>query len=278
MQLTPRSTGHACAGTLINDIALWTCDEAGQANWQAGWSASTRAPEPDDDEGLPGMSVTIPVLDEAGVQTAMVRLGISADLAQPAALEVWHNESEPPAPLSLQDAWYTRRAAAMAQQSSNTPLPWGVGLPGIAMEMQTAVYLGGLDRSELFQRAHSASQAGIFHGLAIPVEADASAVMLLSGTEQPIARRIEMVRVDGANPYCIGGYCQRDGDLYARIDGPPHGAQLLQAAIESRGPALFAHGESPEVTVQLAAMGAQALLVWPFFRGTSSPVWMAIWV
>ena len=113
---------------------------------------------------------------------------------QSGAIEVWRNDPRVSTDLKLLDGVYGSKDAAFAEVSRETYLPRGAGLPGMAWQTQTSVFMDGLSESTKFVRAGAASETSIRHGFAVlcPVPTNEIYVMtFLSAPSMPIASRIE---------------------------------------------------------------------------------------
>jgi hypothetical protein len=113
---------------------------------------------------------------------------------QSGAIEVWRNDPRVSTDLKLLDGVYGSKDAAFEDVSRETYLPRGAGLPGIAWQTQTAVFMDGLSDSTKFVRAGAAAETTIKQGFAAlcPVPTNEVYVLtFLSAPSMPIASRIE---------------------------------------------------------------------------------------
>lgn len=155
----------------------------------------------------------------------------------PAGLELWGNDPRITSDLTLRDAYYGRDAQALEPEAKDTYLPRGTGLPGIAWQRDTVVYMADLATSPRFLRGASATLAGLQSGLAIPIAtqgAQAFVLTLLSAKQTPIALRIESWTSQGGKLQC--GMAQGEPLFLASA------ADLIQQAWDTGVPH-FAKGE-----------------------------------
>lgn len=288
------------SSTLIRSMAIWEQDGLAAPELVCGWHSAEGgdaapecvcAPRHDTSPGArwkasiveadaaSGMvTLTAPLLGlpEAPVRFIQMQLAFAA--GYPAAAEIWNASDTHRGSLQWQHGCYSKAAASFGGVARQLQFPEGVGLPGLAWEVQSPAYFGRLETSEMFMRTYSTLQLGLRHGLAIPATGDDGIVVLLSGTEQPIARRVELAAMSEQGLRLIGGYCQQVGDLYASTCDVPLGAALMAAALARREPLLATHANRLVDAHLLDAMGAQALLAWPFNDGRSGPMVMSLWV
>jgi len=224
------------------------------------------------------ITVAVPAADASGSPAGIVVFDVGADPSSPAAVELWDSNTGLAPALTLRRGWYSDAAAPMARFSSHTRFARGAGLPGMAWQLQSPAYLGRLSSSELFLRSYSASQVGLQHGLAIPAADGGAVILLLAGHQQPIARRVELAAVGHGGIRSLCGHCQRDGDLFSPALKAPCGAALIESCARSGRPSLTRQGAGHDIDGWLAALGATALLTWPFLADPAAPVVLALWL
>ena len=146
-------------------------------------------------------AVALPVyLDDA--LKAVVVFFCGGDSPAAGAIELWRNDSRVTPDMMLVDGYYGATAAAFESASGETYLPRGAGLPGLAWQRQSSVFLNGLADSKKFVRAEEAAAAGIQRGLAIPCPVPTRenyALAFLSASETPFAQCIESWAPHGAD-------------------------------------------------------------------------------
>jgi len=284
---------------LIQSLALWDSNADGVPQLRAHWSASTKAaallapinatrplaPEvwrdiqiTDRSDGHQRATVSIPVRPPVGSDFALLTLGLSCAAGQPAALESWVCPQPQGNALSLRRGWYSEAATPMAQLSQHTWLPYGVGLPGLAWELAAPAYFGQIGTSQMLAHATSPLLADLHHGLAFPAATGHSVLALLSCAAQPIARRVELSVSEHGVLRRVGGYCQRDGDLFPKTVEKPWGASLLAGLTATRGPAIAFRDADLSRPSPFDALDAQVLLSWPFLGEGGTITVMALWL
>lgn len=154
----------------------------------------------------------------SGKLTAVVTLFGSDDQASKGAMELWRNDTRISSDMTLLDGYYGGLPPEFERLSRDTFLPRGTGLPGMAWQRDEAVIMGQADTNARFLRGDAATGAGICRAMAMPCCATNHAsyvLMLLSGRETPIARRMERWMVDraGAQLVLAAGHCELAGDL-----------------------------------------------------------------
>jgi hypothetical protein len=121
---------------------------------------------------------------------------------QSGAIEVWRNDPRVTTDMTLRDGVYGVNGSAFEAASRQTFLPRGSGLPGLAWQRQTSVFMDGLTESTKFLRAEELGATGIRHGFATPCPVPTNenyVLTFLSAPATPIATRIEswVAGVDG---------------------------------------------------------------------------------
>lgn len=154
----------------------------------------------------------------AGQLTAVVTLFGGDDPACKGAMELWRNDARISSDMSLLDGYYGGLPPEFERLSRDAFLPRGSGAPGMAWQRDEAVIMGQADTHARFLRGDAAADAGICRAMAMPCCSTSHAsyvLMLLSGRETPIARRMERWVVDraGAQLALAAGYCELAGDL-----------------------------------------------------------------
>lgn len=153
-----------------------------------------------------------------GQLAAVVTLFGGDDQASKGAMELWRNDTRISSDMSLLDGYYGDLPPEFERLSRDAFFPRGTGAPGIAWQRDEAVIMGQADAHVRFLRGEAAADAGICRALAMPCCSTGHAsyvLMLLSGRETPIARRMERWVVDrpGAQLLLAAGHCELAGDL-----------------------------------------------------------------
>jgi hypothetical protein len=145
------------------------------------------------------------------------------DAEHAGAIELWRNDPTESREMTLDDGYYGTTADAFEFMSRRTSFHKGIGLPGMAWEAGTPVFLPDLGKSGRFLRADSAIKVGINRGFAFPVANqgdDTYVLALLSALATPLVRRLEVwspVGSDGA--LCRSeGFCETQGLLQASTE------------------------------------------------------------
>jgi hypothetical protein len=289
-----RSTGLDL--TLIRSIGLWHFDDQGaplrQRSWASGYPANRLSGEAPN-LPLPDISwcqrgviaqqanavvASWPFLGGNGDPVTLVVFELAPGAMDAVAVEHWAIDHSDDFSLVMRESWYTDAAMPMAPLSRHARMRLGFGLPGLAADLRSPIYLGNVSSSELFVRAYSASQVQLQHGLALPAPDGNGALVLLSDGQTPLAARLELAAVQDGGMRSVVGHCQRDGDLAAAERTPPWGAALLQACAFSAAPMLVTLGEESEsAQAELQAAGATAMLALPFVRHNGLQVVLALW-
>lgn len=282
---------------LIRSVGLWQFDELGAPQKKRSWISSDLAgapghnvsatPPPDYAWGRLGVNArragsaiaNYPFSVGQHAAPTWVVLECAPAKAQPAAVEHWAVDGYNDSILSLRDAWYTDTAKPMAQLSRHSAISRGFGLPGLAAELRSPVYLGNLAGSEVFVRTFSAIQVQLKHGLALPATNGRDVLVLLSGDQPGLAARVELAAVRSDGIRTLAGHCQRQGDLVATSSAPPWGESLLKACAASAAPLLVSQNDGDAVAeLELQAAGASALLALPFPGQDGLMVVLALWL
>ena len=213
----------------ISELAIFAHDEGlpGKA-WAAGHpiiltefadSYFRRA----DEARLFGLTcgVAIPILAGSEIKAVFGLLCGSDNDEGVGAVELWHNDAERSAEMTLVDGYYGT-ARDFEFNSRHTTIPRGYGLPGRAWKADDPVIVTDLGENSQFMRAKEAAGAGIDVGLAIPYKTSASetwVISFLSAAKTPIARRFEIWKAAGDVLSFQAGHCSSDTDLAATFAG-----------------------------------------------------------
>lgn len=156
-----------------------------------------------------------------GSLTAVLVFFCGNTQAHAGAVELWHNEPRVTGDLTLVDGYYGNNGADLEALSRDAYLPKGSGLPGLAWQRGSSVFIDDIGASAHFLRADSASAAGIDRGLAIPCSGDADkafVAVFLSASATPVAQRIErwVRQAEGPDLQRADGFCEGTGPLTGR--------------------------------------------------------------
>jgi hypothetical protein len=225
------------------------------------------------------VELALPVADARGQVSGHVLLRLLASDGLPAAVEIWSPEGPDAIRLQAEQSWYSPAARAMARYSRDAQLVIGYGLPGLAWELSSPAYLGRIGRSELFSRNLGAHQAGLFHGLALPLPAvcGGQVVLMMCGPDQPPALRTEICVDDGDRWRLVAGHCWRDGALTAGI----HESALGAVPTLPDGQAGLLKGSqipSGDGEALLGSLDAESVLHWVFPGTDGRRRRLAFWI
>lgn len=172
------------------------------------------------------------------------------------AVELWRNDPRITTDMTCVQGHYGATAHALLADAREAYLPRGFGLPGLAWQRESSVFMDGVTATPKFLRGPAADAAGIRHGLALPcvVPGHQHYVLALFGTAlAPIAARLEswVPAAEGAWQRAYG-QCETDGTLPvgASTEALGAGAATLQQAVASATPQL--HRVTPGGPVLLA--------------------------
>ena len=157
--------------------------------------------------------------------TSVVVLLCTRDPKGAGAIELWHNDPRVTGDLRLADGVFSPQAGPIEVDARDGFLPRGSGLPGLAWQRESAVFVEDLVASKQFLRAQAAATAGIVRGLALPCSVRGPHVWIanfLSSALAPVARRVESwIPAESGEGYQRAfGQCERQGALPARLWHP----------------------------------------------------------
>jgi hypothetical protein len=206
--------------------------------------------------------------------SAVLLMFCGDDTEHAGAIELWHNNPRAGSDMALVDGYYGNTGDAFEMSSRRTLFRRGTGLPGMAWESDSPVFIEDLGKSARFLRADSATKVGINRGFAIPcpVPGDEHYVMaFLSALGTPIARRVEIWKPDAAREHLHldGGFCEYAGTLAAGSRqalerGQGTIGQLLLTGIP--GISAEAASEPGGVGAAAGAAGLSSLVAMPVVR------------
>lgn len=192
--------------------------------------------------------------------------------AHAGALELWRNDPRATGDLTLVDGYYGSDGAALEAVSRDAYLPKGSGLPGVAWQRGTAVFIADIGASARFLRTQAATDLGIDRGLAIPCTARGDTTFVasfLSAPATPIAQRIERWLPDAARGQLqrADGFCEGTGPLPsapAAVEAGDAGGSIGRAF--ASGVPMMAKaviGEPEAIAAVAAAAGVRSLAAIP---------------
>ena len=157
--------------------------------------------------------------------TSVVTLLCTKDPKGAGAIELWHNDPRVTGDLRLADGVFSAQAGPIEADARDGFLPRGAGLPGLAWQRESAVFVEDLVASKQFLRAQAAATSGIVRGLALPCTVRGPHVWIanfLSSAQAPVARRVEswIATDDGTAFQRAFGHCERQGALPTRVWHP----------------------------------------------------------
>lgn len=195
-----------------------------------------------------------------GKLTAVLVLFCGDPQAHAGAIELWRNDPRITGDMTLADGYYGTSPEALETLSRETYLPRGAGLPGLAWQRGTAVFIDDLGTSARFLRADVTQASGIHRGLAFPCPTPGHAhwvISFLSATDTPVALRTESwvpeSDADGAVHLVLNHVSGTSAPAPARITvGDAPGA--ITRAFLGGAPVVSEHpSEEPGVVGELAA-------------------------
>ena len=166
--------------------------------------------------------------------TSVVVLLCGEGAAHVGAIELWRNDPRVESDLRLADGYFGSTDPDLEALSRDSFLARGTGLPGLAWQRESSVFIDNIVESRHFLRAQAAASAGIVRGLAFPCGTRTHqtwVLSLLSSQQSPIARRIESWRPSAAGPGLqrAFGFCEAAGALAS--DETAHSAAGALGAI-----------------------------------------------
>jgi hypothetical protein len=186
-------------------------------------------------------AVALPVFAGEALKAVLVLFCGDAE-AESGAIELWRNDPRVTTDMTLVDGYYGA-AEALAAASSDTYIPRGAGLPGLAWQRQASVFMEDLGDGSRFVRHEAALAAGVRRGLAIPCPLPTRenfAVAFLSTTERPVPCRWARWGRAGVGLQRGFGFCEAEGALSAggTVDSADSADPTLLAALRSGAPQL----------------------------------------
>ena len=200
-----------------------------------------------------GLGCAVAVPSFAGERlTSVLVFFCSDDAAERGAVELWRNNPRVTTDMTLVDGRYGAQAGGLEALSRETFLPRGTGLPGLAWQRGSAVFMPDLGAAHRFLRGDTAAGAGLDRGLAIPCPTRSNehhVLTFLAPAETPIALRVETWSPDASRTALqrTFGFCEAEGTL-----GPASGAVALGEGAAGCVANAFRTGV-PSLTPQAAA-------------------------
>ncbi|MEB0056883.1 GAF domain-containing protein [Variovorax sp. LG9.2] len=190
--------------------------------------------------------------------SAVVVIFCGDDAEHAGAIELWANDPAESKDMDLVDGYYGTTGDTFEFISRATSFRRGNGLPGMAWDKQTPVFLPDLGKASGFLRADGAIKVGINRGFATPcstIDGTNYVMAFLSALATPIARRVEIWEPDVTGTQLLRsfGFSEAEGML---------GESEIVAASEEASNALgraFATGvpavAAPMIAIPIAPEG-----------------------
>ena len=180
--------------------------------------------------------IAVPIF-QAGELSAVTVIFCGDDEEHAGAIELWHQDSHESSDMKLTDGYYGTTGDTFESLSRATRVQRGTGLPGLAWERQSPVFLPDLGPGSGFLRAGGAGKVGINRGFAIPCSSrDGSSYVLafLSALATPIARRIDTWELDAT------GFALRRSPGFADPTASPAASETIPLSGPQAGPIALA--------------------------------------
>lgn len=189
------------------------------------------------------------------------------------ALELWCNDPEESAEMTLHDGYYGAGSTHFENVSRHAAFAPGMGLPGMAWQQRMPVIIDDLRHATEFLRRDSTASIDLNRGFAFPCptrDARNWVMCFLSAYGSPIARRVEIWAPDATRDalWRVSGFCEHLGDL-SLLPDPPR----LEAGQGTIGLVLLTGipGVTEQAQYEPAGLGATAE-----FAGVSSLIAMPV--
>lgn len=214
-------------------------------------------------------AVALPFFDGDELASVVVFFcGSDADLV--GAIELWEDADGSDNELRLTAGFYGA-ASSFEWVSRTAAFRAGHGLPGLVWASGLPQIIPDLGRTSHFLRADAALRLGIEHGLGIPCGSSdsPSVVTFLSGSETPIARRIEIWKPNAAGDGLVfhDGYCDLEPGFASDLAliTVPSGVSPLGRAMRDRIPQILVDPASDTSLVmsRAARAGLQSMIALP---------------
>ncbi|MDB5826737.1 MAG: hypothetical protein JWQ73_957 [Variovorax sp.] len=207
-------------------------------------------------EGLT-CGIALPIFKGQKV-TAVVVVFCGDDAEHAGAIELWANDPAESKDMDLVDGYYGTTGDTFEFISRATSFRRGTGLPGMAWEKQTPVFLPDLGKGSGFLRADGAIKVGINRGFATPcstVDGTHYVMAFLSALATPIARRVEIWEPDVTGTQLLRsfGFSEAEGALGESeiIDASEDAPNALGRAFATGVPAVA----EPMIAIPVAPEG-----------------------
>lgn len=150
--------------------------------------------------------------------SAVVVIFCGDDAEHAGAIELWANDPEESKDMDLVDGYYGTTGDTFEFISRTTSFRRGNGLPGMAWDKQTPVFLPDLGKASGFLRTDGAIKVGINRGFATPcstIDGTNYVMAFLSALATPIARRVEIWEPDVTGTQLVRsfGFSETEGML-----------------------------------------------------------------
>ncbi len=147
--------------------------------------------------------------------SAVVVIFCGDDAEHAGAIELWGNDPEESKDMNLVDGYYGTTGDTFEFISRATSFRRGNGLPGMAWDKQTPVFLPDLGKGSGFLRADGAVKVGINRGFAMPcstLDGSNYVIAFLSALATPLARRVEVWEPDATGTRLARGFGFSEAD------------------------------------------------------------------
>jgi len=138
--------------------------------------------------------IAVPLFVDGQLRSVTV-LFCGDDEEHAGAIELWSNDPSASKDMTLVDGYYGTTGDTFEFISRSMAFRHGSGLPGMAWEKQTPVFLPDLGKGSGFLRADGEVKVGINRGFSIPCASSDGrhyVMAFLSALATPIARRVEV--------------------------------------------------------------------------------------
>jgi hypothetical protein len=179
------------------------------------------------------------------------------------AIELWSNDPSTSKDMTLVDGYYGTTGDTFEFISRSMAFRCGSGLPGMAWEKQTPVFLPDLGKGSGFLRSDGAVKVGINRGFSIPCSSKDGCnyvMAFLSALATPIARRVETWLPDAGGTCLVCALGFSEDPQVGTTDTPAVAVQLSKSSLNPLVLALTSG--IPVVAEQMVAIpvGAQGNL------------------
>jgi len=208
-------------------------------------------------EGLTS-GIAVPIFKGEALASVVLIFCGDDDHEHAGAIELWCNDPSESKDMTLVDGYYGSTGDTFEFISRSTSFRSGNGLPGMAWENQTPVFLEDLGKGSGFLRAEDAVKVGINRGFAIPcstLDGTNYVMAFLSALATPIANRVEVWSRDATGRGALRsfGFSESDGRLGPAdaSAAPPEQAAAITRAFNTGVPTVV----DDSIAVPIAPQG-----------------------